>query len=75
MLTSMLLFCYVSEMLTSAMERKMAQQDKQLNVRMAHETIDELKKAALDNRRSLTAQLNTIVEEWLKQRNQENAKA
>ncbi len=52
----------------------MAKQDKQLNVRMAHETIDELKKAALDNRRSLTAQLNTIVEEWLKQ-NQESAKA
>ena len=52
----------------------MAKQDKQLNVRMAHETIDELKKAALDNRRSLTAQLNTIVEEWLKQK-QESAKA
>jgi len=41
---------------------------------MAHETVDELKKAALDNRRSLTAQLNTIVEEWLKQ-NQKSAKA
>lgn len=52
----------------------MTRYDKQLNVRMAHETIDELKKAAAENRRSLTAQLNTIVEEWLKQK-QESAKA
>lgn len=54
---------------------EMARHDKQINVRMAHETIDELKKAAIDNRRSLTAQLNTIVEEWLKQKQQESAKA
>lgn len=53
----------------------MARHDKQVNVRMAHETIDELKKAALDNRRSLTAQLNIIVEDWLKQKQQESAKA
>lgn len=46
----------------------MARHDKQLNVRMAHETIDELKKVAIENRRSLTAQLNIIVEEWLKYR-------
>ena len=45
----------------------MTRHDKQLNVRMAHENIDGLKKAAAENRRSLTAQLNTIVEEWLKQ--------
>lgn len=53
----------------------MARFDKQINVRMAHETIDELKKEAVNNRRSLTAQLNTIVEEWLKQKQQESAKA
>ena len=52
----------------------MARHDKQINVRMDHETIEELKKAAIDNRRSLTAQLTTIVEEWLKQ-NQKSAKA
>lgn len=44
----------------------MARNDKQLNIRIAHETLDELKKKAIDNRRSLTAQLNLIIEEWLK---------
>ncbi|ENX01666.1 hypothetical protein F900_01426 [Acinetobacter modestus] len=44
----------------------MARNDKQLNIRIAHETLDELKKNAIDNRRSLTAQLNLIIEEWLK---------
>ena len=53
----------------------MARFDKQINVRMAHETLHELKKAANDNRRSLTAQLNTIVEEWIKQKQQEGIKA
>ena len=53
----------------------MARHDKQVNVRMAHETVDGLKKAALDNRRTLTAQLNIIVEDWLKQKQQESAKA
>lgn len=53
----------------------MTRNDRQLNVRMAHDTIDELKKAAINNRRSLTAQLNTIVEEWIKQQKTESAKA
>lgn len=54
---------------------KMARHDKQLNVRMAHETINELKKLALANRRSLTAQLNVIVEDYIKLKQEENAKA
>lgn len=53
----------------------MARHDKQLNVRMAHETINELKKLALANRRSLTAQLNVIVEDYIKLKQEENAKA
>ncbi|MBN6523321.1 Arc family DNA-binding protein [Acinetobacter pittii] len=44
----------------------MARNDKQLNVRMPCELIEELKKNAEQSRRSLTAQLNFIIEEWLK---------
>lgn len=52
----------------------MARNDQQVNVRMPHETVDELKVQAVKNRRSLTSQLNVIVEEWI--RNQkESAKA
>lgn len=50
----------------------MARNDQQVNVRMPHEIVDKLKKQAVNNRRSMTAQLNAIVEEWLK--NQEDAK-
>lgn len=54
----------------------MARHDKQVNFRIAHETLEDLKIEAIKNRRSLTAQLNQIVEEWLKQQHkQENAKA
>ncbi len=55
----------------------MARHDKQVNFRMAHETLEHLKCQANKNRRSLTAQLNQIVEEWLKQQeekpNEQNA--
>lgn len=44
----------------------MSRQDRQLNIRMPQKLVDELKKNAEENRRSLTAQLNLIVEEWLK---------
>lgn len=54
----------------------MARNDQQVNVRMPQEIVEELKIQAIKNRRSLTAQLNKIVEEWLKQQHkQENAKA
>ncbi|OOV83818.1 Arc family DNA-binding protein [Acinetobacter sp. ANC 5600] len=52
----------------------MARNDTQVNVRMPHEIVGELKQAAVNNRRSMTAQLNIIIEEWLKNQN-ENAKA
>lgn len=52
----------------------MARNDQQVNVRMPHELVDELKIQAIKHRRSMTAQLNAIVEEWLKKQN-ESAKA
>lgn len=53
----------------------MARNDTQVNVRMPHETVDELKARAAESRRTMTAQLNVIVEEWLKQKQQDSAKA
>ncbi|NWK52153.1 Arc family DNA-binding protein [Acinetobacter sp. SwsAc5] len=54
----------------------MARNDQQVNVRMPQEIVEELKIQAIKNRRSLTAQLNKIVEDWLReQKQQEGAKA
>ena len=54
----------------------MARNDQQENVRMPQEIVEELKIQAIKNRRSLTAQLNKIVEDWLReQKQQESAKA
>ena len=49
----------------------MAKNDQQVNVRMPHEIVDELKIQAIKNRRSLTSQLNVIVEEWLRKQQEE----
>lgn len=51
----------------------MAKNDQQVNVRMPHEIVDELKIQAIKNRRSLTSQLNVIVEEWLRKQKEVNA--
>ncbi len=53
----------------------MARYDKQINVRMAHETINGIKEEAKKERLSFTAQLNEIAEEWLKQKQAKEAKA
>ena len=54
----------------------MARNDTQVNIRMPHEIVEELKQAAVESRRSMTAQLNMIIEEWLEKReNQNEAKA
>ena len=54
----------------------MARSDQQVNFRMPHELVEELKTYAKQERRSVTAQLNAIVEEWLKNQEQkESAKA
>lgn len=73
MLTAMLVFCYVSKMI-SMWRAKMVRNDQQVNVRMPHELVDELKIQAIKHRRSMTAQLNAIVEEWIKNQ-KESAKA
>ncbi|UNW10683.1 Arc family DNA-binding protein [Acinetobacter indicus] len=52
----------------------MARNDTQVNIRMPHEIVEELKQAAVESRRSMTAQLNMIIEEWLKNQ-KESAKA
>ncbi|WP_151815044.1 Arc family DNA-binding protein [Acinetobacter soli] len=52
----------------------MARNDTQVNVRMPHDLVDELKEQAVKHRRSMTAQLNMIIEEWLKAQ-KESAKA
>lgn len=44
----------------------MTRDNQQVNVRMPYEIVDELKEHAVKHRRSLTSQLNVIVEEWLK---------
>ncbi|MDH1700057.1 Arc family DNA-binding protein [Acinetobacter johnsonii] len=44
----------------------MARQDKQINFRIPHKLVEELKQNAEVNKRSMTAQLNHIIEEWLK---------
>jgi predicted HicB family RNase H-like nuclease len=41
----------------------MARYDFQLNVRVPHELVDWLKKQAAKNRRSLTAELNQILDD------------
>lgn len=48
----------------------MARHDFQLNVRVAHELVDWLKQEATKNRRSFTAQLNKILEDFKKQEEQ-----
>lgn len=78
MLYTMKQECYKVKMLYSIsalLEVKMTRHDKQMNVRMAHETVSELKEVAKKNRRSVTAQLNQIIEDWLKEQKQQSAKA
>lgn len=49
----------------------MSRQDRQLNIRIPNKLLEDLKKNAEANKRSMTAQLNFIIEEWLK--NQPNS--
>ena len=54
----------------------MARSDQQVNFRMPHELVEELKTYAKQERRSVTAQLNAIVESWVNsQKAKEGAKA
>ncbi|MBF7685970.1 Arc family DNA-binding protein [Acinetobacter sp. B10A] len=54
----------------------MSREHQQVNFRMPHEIVEELKIESKKEKRSVTAQLNAIVEEWLeKQKQKESAKA
>lgn len=58
------------------MELKMARQDPQVNVRIPEKTLERFKIETIKDRRTITAQLNMIIEEWLEKReNQNEAKA
>ena len=54
----------------------MARTDKQMNFRMPHENVDKVKIHAKNEKRSVTAELNLIIEEWLEAKERkESAKA
>ena len=54
----------------------MAAQDPQVNVRIPEKTLVRFKEETQKDRRTITAQLNMIIEEWLEKREkQESAKA
>ena len=56
--------------INTLLEKIMARNDQQVNVRMPHEIVDELKEQAIKHRRSFTSQLNVIVEDWLRNQKQ-----
>lgn len=47
----------------------MARHDPQMNVRIPENLLNEVKKEAGDQRRTMTAQINLIIEEWLDSKN------
>ncbi|HAV4558719.1 TPA: Arc family DNA-binding protein [Acinetobacter baumannii] len=53
----------------------MAKHDPQMNVRIPENLLNEVKKEAGDQRRTMTAQINLIIEEWLDSKKQQSAKA
>ena len=53
----------------------MARQDLQVNVRIPEKTLERFKEETQKDRRTITAQLNMIIEEWLEKREKESAKA
>ena len=57
------------------MELNMARQDPQVNVRIPEKTLERFKIETIKDRRTITAQLNMIIEEWLEKREKESAKA
>ena len=62
--------------ITCYMELSMARQDPQVNVRIPEKTLERFKEETHKDRRTITAQLNMIIEEWLEKReNQKSAKA
>lgn len=54
------------------LEIGMARQDPQVNVRIPEKTLERFKEETHKDRRTITAQLNMIIEEWLDKRAKEN---
>ncbi|EZQ10734.1 Arc family DNA-binding protein [Acinetobacter sp. Ver3] len=50
----------------------MARQDPQVNVRIPEKTLERFKEETQKDRRTITAQLNMIIEEWLEKRENQN---
>lgn len=55
------------------MELKMARKDPQINIRVPEDTLDKLKSETEKEHRSLTAQVNLLIEEWLLKRSKHEA--
>ena len=53
----------------------MARTDTQVNFRLPAKTLERFKEATHEDRRTLTAQLTMIIEEWLDERKSKEAKA
>ncbi|HHP0305471.1 Arc family DNA-binding protein [Acinetobacter baumannii] len=51
----------------------MARKDPQINIRVPEETLDKLKIETEKEHRSLTAQVNLLIEEWLLKRSNQQA--
>ncbi|HCK30138.1 MULTISPECIES: Arc family DNA-binding protein [Acinetobacter] len=51
----------------------MARKDPQINIRIPEETLDKLKIETGKEHRSLTAQVNLLIEEWLVKRSNQQA--
>lgn len=61
--------------ITCYKELKMARHDPQMNVRLPESLLAEVKREASNQRRTMTAQINLIIEEWLDSKKQQDAKA
>lgn len=53
----------------------MSRQHSQYNFRLPEETLQKFKAESAKEKRSTTAQLNMIIEEWLAKRQNQSAKA
>ncbi|MCR4530843.1 Arc family DNA-binding protein [Acinetobacter venetianus] len=53
----------------------MARNDPQVNFRLPEQTLERFKEETHKDRRTLTAQLTMIIEEWLDERKSKEAKA
>lgn len=51
----------------------MSRQNPQVNIRMPEKTLERFKKETQKDRRTITAQVNMIIEEWLEAREKKEA--